>query len=62
MKPIQTKQELLNIPVKSRIVTENQIMFLDNESQFHWYKYLNLDRYIDIDFVIYCKRNKIKLF
>lgn len=62
MKPIQTKQELLNIPVKSRIVTENQIMFLDEENEFHWYKHLKLDRYIDIDFVIYCKQNKIKMF
>lgn len=62
MEPVRSKNELLNLPVKSRIVTETNIMFLDNDNCFHWYKYLYKDRYIDIDFVIECKVNKIKLF
>lgn len=62
MKPVLNKSELLNIPTKSRIITESNVMFLDDNDDFHWYKHLYKDRYIDVDFVIECRQNKIKLF
>lgn len=70
MKHVYTREELLKLEHQSIIENSKSIMMLDGDGNFHQYKkiyiYYNgkvepLDYYIDVDFLIYCTKNKIKL-
>lgn len=63
MKNICTKQELYSLPVKGIVENSTSVMFLDINNQFYMYtRLLPYDKYINVDFLVWCKQNKIKLY
>lgn len=63
MKNICTKQELYSLPVKGIVENSYSIMFLDNENKFYMYlRLISYDKFINVDFLVWCKQNKIQLF
>lgn len=63
MKNICTKQELYSLPVKGIVENNYSIMFLDNENKFYMYlRLIPYDKFINVDFLVWCKQNKIQLF
>lgn len=63
MKNICTKQELYSLPVKGIVENSYSIMFLDNENKFYMYlRLIPYDKFINVDFLVWCKQNKIQLF